>query len=80
MQDLVPGYIVTNAHVIGQARRGTATFHHGPQAGFDVVGTDPLSDLAVVRTRGETPEPAQLGDADQLRVGQLVAAIATQWA
>ncbi|WP_309229811.1 trypsin-like peptidase domain-containing protein [Blastococcus sp. TML/M2B] len=42
---------------------------------MDVVGADPLSDLAVVRARGGTPPPAELGDAGTLRVGQLVVAV-----
>src|SRR4030095_2953157 len=40
-----------------------------------VVGSDPLSDLAVIRARGDTPSAAQFGDADSLRVGQLVVAV-----
>jgi S1-C subfamily serine protease len=46
-------------------------------SGSDVVvfGSDPLSDLAVVRARGETPPPAELGDAGSLKVGQLVVAV-----
>jgi S1-C subfamily serine protease len=40
-----------------------------------VVGADPLSDLAVLRAAGGTPEPAQLGEADKLVVGQLVVAV-----
>jgi S1-C subfamily serine protease len=39
------------------------------------VGSEPLSDLAVLRTDGATPEPAELGEADQLVVGQLVVAV-----
>ena len=42
---------------------------------FDIVGTDPLSDLAVLRTSEGGLEPAELGDAETLRVGQLVVAI-----
>jgi S1-C subfamily serine protease len=69
------GHLLTNAHVVGQNRRGTATFSDGSEAEFDVVGADPLSDLAVLRAHGETPAPARLGDADKLVVGQLVVAI-----
>src|SRR5918995_6693909 len=46
------GYIVTNAHVVGRTQRGTAAFADGAEVQFDVVGSDPLSDLAIVRARG----------------------------
>ncbi len=69
------GYLVTSAHVVAGADRGTATFVDGSELEFRVVGRDPLSDLAVLRTSGGDPRPAPLGDADRLRVGQLVVAI-----
>ncbi|WP_328448165.1 S1C family serine protease [Amycolatopsis sp. NBC_00438] len=69
------GYLLTNAHVVDQDRSGVATFADGSEARFDVVGADPLSDLAVLRAHGETPSAAVLGDADKLVVGQLVVAI-----
>ena len=69
------GYLVTNAHVVGGARRGTAAFGDGSETDFDVVGADPLSDLAIVRARGTTPKAAQFGEAEALRVGQLVVAV-----
>lgn len=69
------GYLITNAHVVGRTDKGTAAFADGTQAEFDVVGADPLSDLAVIRTRGSTPKAAQFGDAESLRVGQLVVAV-----
>ncbi|NKQ55132.1 PDZ domain-containing protein [Amycolatopsis sp. K13G38] len=69
------GYLITNAHVVGQDRRGVATFSDGSEADFTVVGADPLSDLAVVRVRDGAPPAARLGDADKLVVGQLVVAI-----
>ena len=69
------GYLVTNAHVVGRSQRGTAGFADGTEVDFDVAGTDPLSDLAVVRARGTTPSAAQFGDAETLRVGQLVVAL-----
>src|SRR6476620_1169241 len=46
------GFLVTNAHVVAGAERGTATFVDGDELGFTVVGRDPLSDLAVVRAAG----------------------------
>jgi len=69
------GFLLTNAHVVGQASGGTAAFGDGTTAPFTVVGADPLSDLAVVRATGDTPAPAVLGEADSLVVGQLVVAV-----
>jgi S1-C subfamily serine protease len=69
------GFLLTNAHVVGRAQAGTALFSDGTTAPFTVVGADPLSDLAVLRAGGATPEPAQLGEADRLVVGQLVVAV-----
>ena len=69
------GYLLTSAHVVASAPGGTATFVDGTELGFDVVGRDPLSDLAVVRATGGGLTAAPLGDADRLRVGQLVVAI-----
>jgi S1-C subfamily serine protease len=69
------GYLLTSAHVVASAPGGTATFVDGTELGFDVVGRDPLSDLAVVRATGGGLAAAPLGDADRLRVGQLVVAI-----
>lgn len=69
------GHLLTNAHVVGGHRRVLATFSDGAEAEFEVVGADPLSDLAVLHARGETPSAARLGDADKLVVGQLVIAV-----
>ncbi len=69
------GFLLTNAHVVGQANGGTAAFSDGTSVPFRVVGADPLSDLAVLRANGETPAPADLGEADRLVVGQLVVAV-----
>ncbi|MCV2488361.1 trypsin-like peptidase domain-containing protein [Geodermatophilus sp. YIM 151500] len=69
------GLLLTNAHVVGRTRRGRAVFADGTEADVDVVGADPLSDLAVVRARTGTPPAASLGDAGSLRVGQLVVAV-----
>ena len=69
------GFLLTNAHVVGRSQGGTALFADGTSAAFTVVGADPLSDLAVVRATGPTPPPAELGEADQLVVGQLVVAV-----
>jgi len=69
------GHLLTNAHVVGNAQSGTASFADGTSTPFTVVGADPLSDLAVLRASGATPPPAELGEADQLVVGQLVVAV-----
>jgi S1-C subfamily serine protease len=69
------GFLLTNAHVVGRAEAGQVAFADGNTVPFRVVGSDPLSDLAVVRADGATPAPARLGEASHLRVGQLVVAV-----
>ena len=69
------GLLLTSAHVVEGSSGGTATFSSGDEAPFEVIGADRLSDLAVVRAAGDGYPPARLGDADALRVGQLVVAI-----
>ena len=69
------GFLLTNAHVVGKAEGGQVAFADGTTVPFRVIGTDPLSDLAVIRADGPTPAPAVLGEASQLRVGQLVVAV-----
>jgi S1-C subfamily serine protease len=69
------GHLLTNAHVVGEAATGSAEFADGTRARFDVVGRDPLSDLAVVRTDRAVPGPPEYGDADTLLVGSLVVAV-----
>ncbi len=70
------GFLLTSAHVVaGRDRLGRATFVDGREIGFRVVGADPLSDLAVLRSDAADLVPAVLGDAGRLRVGQLVVAI-----
>src|SRR3954454_529949 len=70
------GFLLTSAHVVERSAGGVAVFADGAEAEFDVVGADALSDLAVIRTSaGAELTTAELGDADRLRVGQLVVAI-----
>jgi S1-C subfamily serine protease len=70
------GFMLTSAHVVGRAAaRGRATFADGREERFEVIGRDPLSDLALLRAEGAALTPAELGDADRLKVGQLVVAI-----
>jgi serine protease Do len=70
------GFMLTSAHVVVSGTAGVrASFVDGSEVGVEVVGTDPLSDLAVLRAEGTDFTPAVLGDAENLRVGQLVVAI-----
>jgi S1-C subfamily serine protease len=70
------GFLLSSAHVVaGPGRTGRATFVDGRELSFRVVGIDRLSDLAVLRADGDQLAPATLGEAEQLRVGQLVVAI-----
>ena len=69
------GFLLTAAHVVARTDgRGRASFSDGRELEFELVGADPLSDLAVVRAAGDLV-PAELGEAERLRVGQLVVAI-----
>jgi S1-C subfamily serine protease len=69
------GFLLTNAHVVNGASGGTASFAEGTETKFDVVGADPLSDLAVVRVHNPGAPAAPLGNADGLKIGQLVVAV-----
>jgi serine protease Do len=70
------GFTLTSAHVVARTEgRGRASFVDGRELEFEVIGSDPLSDLAVLRVDGRDLVPAELGDAERLRVGQLVVAI-----
>ena len=70
------GFMLSAAHVVSDSDgSGRASFPDGREFEFEVVGSDPLSDLAVLRAESRDLEPAELGDASTLRVGQLVVAI-----
>jgi S1-C subfamily serine protease len=69
------GYLLTSAHVVQGSSAGIASFGDGRDTKVSVVGADPLSDLAVLRADAGDLQPALLGDAEHLRVGQLVVAI-----
>jgi 2-alkenal reductase len=71
------GHIVTNNHVVAEAQQVTAIFYNGIEANAEVVGTDPESDLAIIRV-DQLPEGAHaisLGDSDQVQIGEWVLAI-----
>ena len=69
------GFLVTSAHVVEGSAGGTAAFADGQEHEFELVGSDPLSELAVVRCAAGRLTAATMGDADLLRVGQLVVAV-----
>ena len=69
------GFLVTSAHVVEGVGKGRASLADGRELRFEVVGRDALSDLAVIRAGGADLEPVSLGNADRLRVGQLVVAV-----
>jgi S1-C subfamily serine protease len=69
------GFLVTSAHVVEGVSKGRASMADGRELRFEVVGRDALSDLAVIRAGGADLEPVSLGNADRLRVGQLVVAV-----
>ena len=70
------GFMLTSSHVVaGSDAPARASFVDGREIEVNVVGTDPLSDLAVLRAENGDLTPAELGDAEGLRVGQLVVAI-----
>ncbi|WP_240719824.1 S1C family serine protease [Pseudarthrobacter sp. NamB4] len=69
------GYLLTNSHVVAGTNRGHAVFADGSRMELELVGADPLSDLAVVHGRRPGVAPAEFGAAESLRVGQLVVAV-----
>jgi S1-C subfamily serine protease len=69
------GFLVTSAHVVAQGGSASASFLNGSEYDVEVVGADPLSDLAIARALGATLDPVHIGNAEQLRVGQLVVAV-----
>ena len=74
------GLILTNAHVVERVDTVTVTLPEGEQRDGDVVGTDPVTDLALVRLkRGAQPAPAPLGDSEKLDVGDWAIALGTPY-
>lgn len=69
------GYILTNNHVVENAAQVVVLLADGTQLPADVVGTDLFSDLAVLKTQGEMPAVANLGNSDALKPGETVIAI-----
>jgi S1-C subfamily serine protease len=69
------GYLLTSAHVVAGSAETSAFLADGRELPVEVVGSDPLSDLAVVRVGASDLVAVELGDADGLRIGQLVVAV-----
>ncbi|HMC72257.1 MAG TPA: trypsin-like peptidase domain-containing protein, partial [Mycobacteriales bacterium] len=69
------GFLLTSAHVVAGGLGGHVTFADGRECEFMVVGADALSDLAVIRAGANDLPAAVMGDADRLRIGQLVVAV-----
>jgi len=69
------GYILTNNHVVEDAKQVTVTLHDKREFDAEVIGTDPLTDLAVIKIDADHLPVAYLGDSDKIRVGQWVMAI-----
>lgn len=69
------GYIVTNNHVVDNATKVTVTLNDKRTFDAKVIGTDPLTDLAVIKINANNLPAAYLGDSDNLKVGQWVMAI-----
>ena len=74
------GLVLTNAHVVERVDAVSVTLADGDQHDGSVVGTDPVTDLALVRLDGGTrPEAAPLGDSDALEVGDWAIALGTPY-
>lgn len=69
------GHIVTNQHVVANGDEFEVVFADGETRPAQLIGADPLSDLAVVQVEGELPATVALGDSDALRVGESVLAL-----
>ena len=69
------GHIVTNNHVIAEAEKITVTLSDGRRVTAKTIGTDPKTDIAVIKIQADRLHPARFGDSDKMKVGYLVMAI-----
>jgi len=73
------GHIVTNNHVVDNAVKITVTFYDGVEATAKVVGTDPQSDVAVIKVENKDYRPLPKGVSSRLKVGELVVAVGSPY-
>jgi 2-alkenal reductase len=71
----VDGYILTNNHVVENARQLAVVFADSSRREAELIGTDPLNDIAVLRVQGDLPGVATIGDSAALMPGEQVLAI-----
>ena len=72
------GYVITNHHVIEDAKKVTVILHDGKEVEAEIVGSDSLSDIAVLKLKSEEElnlVPMEIGNSDELVVGEAVVAI-----
>jgi len=69
------GHIVTNNHVVDDAARVQVTLKDGRTFTGEVVGTDPATDVALIRVNADNLPAAKLGESEKLKAGQIVLAI-----
>jgi len=69
------GYILTNNHVVEGADEVTVKLSDERELQAEIIGTDPKTDLAVIKVDADDLHPARLGDSDNLRIGEWVVAV-----
>ena len=69
------GYILTNNHVVGGADRILVILHDGQEFEAELIGADPPSDIAVIKIPANELNPIQMGNSDEMQVGETVIAI-----
>jgi len=69
------GYILTNNHVVGDSDRIVVRLHDGQEFEAELIGADPPSDIAVIKIAADELHPIQMGNSDEVKVGETVIAI-----